>query len=642
MPNGRPQTKPRRSSGSPRRKASTLVLAMIAIGLGLRIWYASEALNIDRFVDEKYSLQNIRSIVTERTLEPASSYYPYPLFNLPPAALVAGSDALHRWTGAPRFEAIKPEGYGPAAFLLTRLVQALYGALAIYLLYLIGRQIFSREVGLISALALAFMPWHIHASGYFKPDAQLVAMVLLAFYASIQAVQHPSWRSSLIAGCGIALAMSTKMTGGLIAMPLVVGTLATGWRDKHRLGQLTLAGAVSAGIFVLLNPYWRYYPVWLSGLERDYAMRAARQGMTRAQIPGRVAELMTDPYTLGPWLGALGLAAFVVLAIRSVRHSRTDPVGRAWIWMLLSFPLVYTAAYAWKTPYFKDNNFLPVIPFFCLSTGWAVVGIWRRASTIWPTLTRVPARALAVFSICVVLMPPGLRYTYRTTTPTTLDRALALLGRKMRPADGRLVLVEEISVERPVWEGRRRFGRGRSRVESVEDWRAVPMQKMDLADGAVFLPDEKEPVPIDDGTWQEERLFEPRLFRLRGPTLVAALNNWRRAGPPIALPVRRCRPSRRCVAANLPPQAGDAESITLVVTLGFARGESVEDVTAIRVGDREVTLLLASGSERGAVFLTEKLVPPEGPETVTFLARKKLLRKNRFGIELHRWKRAAD
>ncbi len=625
-----------------RHPISALLLVIVLLGLGLRVWYAAEALRLGRFVDEKYSFLNIRAIVCDGTLQPASSYYPYPLFNVPPAALVAGSQALHRWTGDPRFEAVKEKGYGPAAFLLTRLVQTLYGALALWLTYLIGRELFSRQAGLIGALALAFMPWHIHASGYFKPDAQLVAMVLLAFYWSIRAVAEPVWRRYLLAGIGIAMAMSTKMTGGVIAIPLVIGTLIDGWRDRRQVGLLVLSGAVSAGLFALLNPFWRFYPVWLGGLEVDYAMRAARQGMTRWQVPGRVAKLIVDPYTLGPWLGVLALAAFFVLALRLIRARGEGHPGRTPGWMFVSFPLAYTLAYAWKTPYFKDNNFLPVIPFFCLATGWAVTELWKRAEDSWPRLAWKPARLAAILMLVLVITPSGLVYAYRTTTPSTMDRALVFLDRKFRPSTGRLVLVTETPSHRPIWEGGRRFGRGRSRIESVDDWSLVPERRLRLADATVARPNEVGSDLTDRFDQGSTRLFESRWFRQRGPALVATLHDWQPEGRSTTLPIRGCRPYRRCMAADLPAETGDVEWITLVVSLGFGRGESVEDVHQIRVGERQVPLMLASRTERSAFFVTEKFTPATATEVAVFEARKELLRRRGFRIELHRWRRAEE
>jgi len=623
-----------------RGPALAILLVLVVAGFGVRVWYAAEALRVDRFVDEKYSLLNVRALVTEGTLEPASSYYPYPLFNVPPGALVAGSQALYRWTGNPLFEAVREDGFGASTFLLTRLVQTLYGALALFLTYLLGREIFSRGVGILGALALAFMPWHIHASGYFKPDAQLVAMVLLAFYWSVRAIELPSLKSYVLAGLAIALAMSTKMTGGVVAIPLVIGTLASGWREKRRLGLLAISGLISAGVFIFLNPYWRYYPVWLSGLETDYAMRAARHGMTRWQIPGRFADMITGPSTLGPWLGAVGLAAFAVLVVHSFRSGGQSLQKRAQRWMFLSFPLVYIAAYAWKTAYFKDNNFLPLVPFFCLLTGWALVEVWKRFEGPLPVLAGTPARVAGALSIGLLLVWPGLIFTYRTTTPTTMDQALAFLGRRMRPARGRLILVEEIPVERPVWEGGRRFGRGRSRIELVDDWQTVSKQTLDLADGRIF----RREGPGSSGTEQqirgEVKSLESRWFRLRGPPLVAMVHDWESVGRPMDLPIRRCRPNRRCFAADLSWDPSGPGRVSLVVRLGFARGESVEDVTSIQIDDRQVPLLLASRTERGAIFVTEKIVPPVGTATVVFVARKEILRKGQFGIELHRWRRA--
>ena len=91
-------------------------------------------------------------------------------------------------------------------------------------------------VYLIGALALAFMPWHIHASGYFKPDAQLVAMVLLAFYLFLEALDSPSWRSYLLAGVGIGgmLAALGAIIYILIAVKSVFFGVAICWVGVYR------------------------------------------------------------------------------------------------------------------------------------------------------------------------------------------------------------------------------------------------------------------------------------------------------------------------------------------------------------------------------------------------------------------------
>ena len=61
----------------------------------------------------------------------------------------------------------------------------------------------------------------------------------------------------------IALAMSGKLTGGLTAVPLIVGTAFFLNRPDRlrRMALLALAGVMSAVTFVLVNPFWWAYPL---------------------------------------------------------------------------------------------------------------------------------------------------------------------------------------------------------------------------------------------------------------------------------------------------------------------------------------------------------------------------------------------
>ena len=54
--------------------------------------------------------------------------------------------------------------------------------------------------------------------------------------------------------------------------------------------------------------------------------------------------------------------------------------------MMLVFPPVYLAAYAVQTPYFKANNFLPILPFSALAAAWLLTGLWRWAGDGLPFL----------------------------------------------------------------------------------------------------------------------------------------------------------------------------------------------------------------------------------------------------------------
>ena len=622
----------------------SLLLLIVLVGLTLRVWYASEALSAGRFVDEKYSLLNIESIVTQRTLEPASSYYPYPLFNVPPAALVAICDALYRRTEDGRFRAFTDAGFGAATYLICRLLQTLYGALALFLTFLLGRKVFSTPVGLLGAFVLAFAPWHIHASGYFKPDTQLTAMVLLALVWSLDAIERPTLNSHILAGLAIALAMSSKLTGGLAAVPLVVGVAVSGWRDFRRWGLLAISGTTTGLAFILLNPYWRAYPAWLDSLELDYAMRATRQGMSRSQIPGRVVELMTDRYVLGPTLGTLSLVAFLFLLAGLFRDRSGSSSELAKRCALAAFPLAYVAAYAWKTAYFKANNFLPLVPLACLLAAWSLVRVWQLAAARFLALQSRTWQTVALTILGYFLMSPGFLYAYRSVTPTTVDASLLFVSRKLKPRQGRVVFAERVETERPVWEGGRRFGGGRSVVATVDSLDDEARDRLDLSDGEIFavasLKTPRSPFyqqRIERVPPRRVRIFEPRPFVRRGPAMVAVKHPFDSQGKTQSLPLRNCSPRGRCFAAQLPNDVENAPWISLVVSLRFARGTSIDGIDSIRVADRRVPLRVASQTMRGAVFVTERFAPPVLSTAIRLETHHAVVFRRRLSVTLHRW-----
>ncbi|MEE8138107.1 MAG: glycosyltransferase family 39 protein, partial [Thermoanaerobaculia bacterium] len=303
-----------------------LLWLIVVAGLTLGVWYAGHGLHGDRFWDERYSFLNVAAVLHHGTLRPLSSYYPSPLFFLPPSALLALSDQIYDWSGNPQF-AVKDDGYFTGtAYLLCRLLQVTYGAAATVLTFLIGQRMFSRQVGLLGALAVAFLPWHIRASAYFKPDALLVMTVLLAFLWSLGAIERPTAGRYALAGVGITLAMSSKLLGAVVAVPLAVGTLLVGWKERRRIAYLVLAGVTSLATFIVLNPYWRGYGSWLASLQHDYARRARWSGMTQAEIPREVFELVTGEGVLGPALGGLSFVGMILLTASSLnrRISVTD------------------------------------------------------------------------------------------------------------------------------------------------------------------------------------------------------------------------------------------------------------------------------------------------------------------------------
>jgi 4-amino-4-deoxy-L-arabinose transferase-like glycosyltransferase len=629
--------------------ATRVALGLIlAAGLALRLWYGGFGLRLDRFEDEQHSWPNVQSILETGNLAPVKSYYPYPLFNVPPAALIAIAEKLSSSIGDEPWTAVTADGtVSPRALFLSRVWPIAYGTLAIFLTFLIGQRVFSTKAGLIGALLLAFSPQAIHSSGYFKPDSQLLCMTLLALLLSLRAVERRKIGGYVLAGLGVTLAASSKAIGVEVAVPLVVAALITAWRRHRDLLLLCVAGLSSALSFVLLNPYWRHYPAWLANLRHLYEIQARARGQTQLSVPWRTVKFLLEPAVQSPWLAGLGLLGLLGLLVWLLRNRAIEP---QWLprLMFLTFPIVYVAAYALTTAYLKRNNFLVVLPFLFLATGWVLVTAWKSATETSDLLQRPIFALLACAAVVVLAGSPGISYTYCAVVPPTSLLAKQFLARHLEPPEGRLVYQEDPQLARPSWEGwPRQFARNRAAFERIVSARDLPREALAMADGLAVLStsleqSDSEPLSQWLSTFSpaQVRIYKPEIFRARGPEMTAAFQIIPQLAAPLPLGLDRCTGRRDCLMAVLPRALSPREIPSLIVYVKqshFKRGAKLPE---IRLGGELVSLTWTSWRRdtKEHHFVSTRVVPDVKEPRVVIEAAGRPLRPRDFRVELCRWK----
>lgn len=588
---------------------------LLLAGLSIRLVYASYGLEGRRFWDERYSLMNVQKILDTGSLRPAKGYYPSPLVSWPQAAAVAASSGLHQLTGWEGFAIRKGRHYSSTTYLLVRLFSVLYGTAAIAVLFQVGRLAASPGVGLVAATALAFMPLAIRQSGVFKPDALVLLTVLVATLWSMRAVLDPRARNHLLAAFGIALALSAKVTGGMVATAIVAGTLAMDWRDRRRWYLLALAAAASLIFFFAMNPLGADYLFYAAHLQDDYEMRAESKGMERWGVPRRVLALLAGGSVQGPWFGgvaAAGALLAVWLAARSRSRRRASLVT-----MCLAFPLLYVAAYTAVTPHFKVNNFLPIVPFVALAGAVALVGSWQWAGRRLPRLDQPAVTAPVALLLVAGLSWPGVRFVYQSLTPTTVDAATALLQDALGRRDpGRYVAVErwEAPQESWPWEPSRYYGRpGAATVVEMGDSGRLARKRLDRADGEV--------VRLEGGAGAAiavERLgrvdpdavtaFEGTIFRFRGPSVAAILHPWRPRRQLGSLPGVPCAERPDCVEIAIPRggRLGARSVVSALIRVPATAGTAAPPRPTIFYRDRALRAWPGPAARGQIAFATER------------------------------------
>ncbi|MCA9302421.1 glycosyltransferase family 39 protein [Candidatus Nomurabacteria bacterium] len=105
-------------------------------------------------------------------------------------------------------------------YALTRALTAFFGALTVFPVYLSGQKLYSKKVGLASALTIGVLPYHVWTSQYTMPDIPMVFLFAWSLYFSSSILVDGINRKSnfILAGLFAGLSASTKYNGALVLL----------------------------------------------------------------------------------------------------------------------------------------------------------------------------------------------------------------------------------------------------------------------------------------------------------------------------------------------------------------------------------------------------------------------------------------
>jgi 4-amino-4-deoxy-L-arabinose transferase-like glycosyltransferase len=312
----------------------------------------------------------------------------------------------------------------PGFFVWGRLVTVVVGSLTVLVVYLLGKRLWSRTAGLVAALWLAVLPFHMRHSQYVTTDVPSALWVLLTFGAAAALLDTGRWRWYLLAGLCAGLAASTKYNAGVVALPIVVAH-GLHWQRQtlRQVGRLIAAGAAALVGFVLGTPYALLaWPEFWAGLVRQvdhYAGGAHGDYVGAWNVGGYVDFFWHEG------LGVVGGAA-VLLGVGVLLWQRRR-LGLLW----LSFALPYLGLLLAQPSHFM-RNLMPLLVLCALP-----VGVAGAAAGVWLAWHRSRVRPLTVAVVLlVVLLSPLLasaRYTLRLHRGDTRVAALRWIEANIPP-----------------------------------------------------------------------------------------------------------------------------------------------------------------------------------------------------------------
>jgi 4-amino-4-deoxy-L-arabinose transferase-like glycosyltransferase len=590
------------------------LLAILVWYLVIGLWYASYGLapGRPRFYDERYSLENVYSLIFTDSWRPASFWYPS-LAYLPHTAVLGGIEAVHQWTGWPALAVHDGENFTPLAYLVARSMCVLYGAGAVLLVFLLGYRMFSPETGLLAALIFSMVPRYLHHVGFFKPDVLLVMMCALALLVIMRAAERPSLGTYALSGTVIGLAMATKLNGGISAIPLVVSTLLN-WRHSKRIWfWLVMAGVLSATVFLVLNPHFVATLFFFRHNLRRYEQQAGKYGGSHLNAPLRQLELLVRSDYHGAVIGTLAIVGLVLLTLLVFRRS-TDPLWRRRVTVPLTFFYAYSAGCAIVSPFTRFTIVLPMTLVTSLAAAWVVVGLLGR---VWGDASwRRAVVTAAIVMMAAVAIVPGTRFVYVRVAPATWDMTTTALKNRMKPLQGREICSEVAQLPSTLGQGQNRavihFSERLDELTPEERYRCdAEVRLVDPSTNGGDLSGEVERLARERGSTATTLLFEPAPLRRRGPTIAIVFDKWTRKRPNTGLDFSRL--STGGWQASLEPSALDQELSALWI---WSPERSVTDIQTVVLVDgtpQEVTWIAKSRKPRGSFYFIPRFrIPPAG------------------------------
>ncbi|TNF85747.1 MAG: phospholipid carrier-dependent glycosyltransferase [Acidobacteria bacterium] len=590
------------------------LLALLVWYLVIGLWYASYGLapGRPRFYDERYSLENVQSLIFSDSWRPASFWYPS-LAYLPQTAVLAGIEMVHQWTGWPALAIHDGENFTPLAYLVARSMCVLYGAGALLLVFLLGYRMFSPEAGLLAALIFSMVPRYLHHVGFFKPDVLLVMMCALALLVIMRAAERPSLGTYALSGTVIGLALATKLNGGITAIPLVVSTVLN-WRHGKRIWfWLAVAGVLSAAIFLVLNPHFVATLFFFRHNLRRYEQQAGKYGGSHLNAPLRQLELLVRTDYHGAVIGTLAIIGIVLLTIL-VFSRFTDPLLRRRVAVPLTFFYAYSAGCAVVSPFTRFTIVLPMTLVTSLAAAWVIVGLLSRVYGEEPWRRAVVTAAL--LAIAMLTIVPGTRFVYVRVAPATSDMAATAIKNRMKPLQGREVCseVEEL----PSTLGR---GQNRAIVHFSESLEGLSPAARARCDAEVWLVEPTvsgeeraavvERLAAARGSTATALLFEPAPLRRRGPAIAIVLDPWQREKPNTGIAFTKV--SQQGWQASLGPSAVEGELITPWIWSPERSVANIETVVLVEGEPQDLTWIAKSRKPRGSFYFIPRFqIPPAG------------------------------
>ncbi len=285
--------------------------------------------------------------------------------------------------------------------LVGRAISGLFDIGTICFLFLIGRRLYGKKVGLLAAALLSLTVLNIQLSHFYAVDTFATFFVFATIYFLLRANDSDSWTDFALTGLMFGLGLSSKVSVLTLAVPIALMAwlgFRQRWRGgddvrqalEHTLVRVLTIVVIAALTFRILQPIafagpsfwnWSLNPQWQRDIDEQGKMVSGEADVPWLQQwtdrPASFALYNIVVWGMGLPLGLAGFAGLGLAIFELVRRRKFEHL----------LPVAYvTVTFTYHAATFVKfmRYFLPIYPFLALLAAYLIAWLWRRANAAPP------------------------------------------------------------------------------------------------------------------------------------------------------------------------------------------------------------------------------------------------------------------
>jgi uncharacterized membrane protein len=315
-----------------------------------------------------------------------------------------------------------------------RLFSIVIGMLTIPLVFGLTRDLFDLRTGLVAALVVAIMPFHVQYSQEVRMYALLGLLLIAVTWCFVRGSRTGHAGYWIAFGVLAALSMYTQQLAAFYL--LAIGLIPFVRRDRANIIRMIL-GALLA--LILYAPWLLSLPSQLSKIGSYWIPKPTLVDLLKTLWVFLFVELeIKNSLFVAISFLTLGIATVFLIwfALRTLARADRDRESLGLVMWLAFLPMILMWLFSQWRPVYLDRGLLPSGLIFFIALAWLL------------TRTRLPRIMQAIILIPIVLTAGcGLyeHYTWNTFPRPPFDAAVTYLHARAKPGD-RIIHANKISV----------------------------------------------------------------------------------------------------------------------------------------------------------------------------------------------------